>query len=640
MRMSIDDTKPKSNLSSTPNAIHRKCNTCENEEEDEAAEKPVMRKKTFASAASPPLADTPPSIKNVINSGGQPLDLKTRNFFEPRFGTDLSHIRVYTDAAAGQSARAIDSKAYTLRNDIIFGEGEYQPDSQSGKSLLAHELAHVTQQSRGTINSSEPAIRRKKCGHDGQPTGCGANLGVLKFPDDDYKIDKRIVDKTMSDNFGGKWLTQVQTPPNTVKSGKDKGFVDGLKISFDGALEIEIIEVKPRAIGDPSLPTGGCEKATGEAKGYVSALQTIASKVQSISEKIIERFPNHGFRLDGHHVPKGKVETEIFSSMGIDITDQEWLQAWTFYNSLQQKIPKVFKRAFTAVNIKVNADGKTDESYDALSYQVDCKLKNPKKPVGVGKLSYMVNQEGGVSYGCKEICGEKEEEKKREEKKQVTEVPVAPQTRRPRVQAIHPIFEMLYRDAEKRPVPGNLPEVLPNQYFTISVSEDLYNGVIGALILRNYLIQTQIRVPDWLHFLNAFAISMIIAQVTCFAVAGGVALAPLVAPAAAVPAAAAPPVAAAGAGTGGGVVILLLRTAAANDNAIAIVQAAAAFILAINSASGNESAGESAVESALKNKSALAVQDVTSDQTLANPGSETSFGGNKYRTIVVFGTEV
>lgn len=146
MRMSVDDAKPKSNFSHTANAINCKCDACEYEKE-EVDESTVMRKEAFASAApTPPPDDTPPSIKNVINSGGQPLDLQTRNFFEPRFGTDLSHVRIHTNSAANKSARAINARAYTLGNNIVFGSGEFRHDYESGKHLLAHELAHVVQQ--------------------------------------------------------------------------------------------------------------------------------------------------------------------------------------------------------------------------------------------------------------------------------------------------------------------------------------------------------------------------------------------------------------------------------------------------------------------------------------------------------------
>lgn len=189
MRMPVDDAKPKSNLADSSNAIHRKCNACE-EEEDEATETPLMRKEAFASSSPiPPPADTPPSIRNVISSGGQPLDKQTRSFFEPRFWHDLSSVRIHTDSSAGQSASAINASAYTLNNHVVFGSGEYSPHTDNGRHLIAHELAHVGQQYSGSTGAQrihrQPEGRRR--GGTRRPTRpqlCGRDsTQVPGFPD-------------------------------------------------------------------------------------------------------------------------------------------------------------------------------------------------------------------------------------------------------------------------------------------------------------------------------------------------------------------------------------------------------------------------------------------------------------------------
>jgi hypothetical protein len=81
---------------------------------------------------------------------GQPLDRSTRSFFEPRLGTDLSHVRIHTDNSAAESARTIQARAFTAGRNVVFGAGEYNPDGQEGKRLLAHELAHTIQQGAGS----------------------------------------------------------------------------------------------------------------------------------------------------------------------------------------------------------------------------------------------------------------------------------------------------------------------------------------------------------------------------------------------------------------------------------------------------------------------------------------------------------
>jgi hypothetical protein len=89
----------------------------------------------------------PPIVHDVIRSAGQPLDPETKSFFEPRFGRDFSGVRVHTDSRAAESARAVDALAYTVGNKVVFGRGRYQPRTDEGRELLAHELTHTVQQS-------------------------------------------------------------------------------------------------------------------------------------------------------------------------------------------------------------------------------------------------------------------------------------------------------------------------------------------------------------------------------------------------------------------------------------------------------------------------------------------------------------
>ena len=92
----------------------------------------------------------PPVVQAVLGSHrGQPLEPGTRASMESRFGEDFSQVRVHTDAQATESATALRAKAYTVGRDIVFGEKKYSPETSQGKQLLAHELAHVIQQSRG-----------------------------------------------------------------------------------------------------------------------------------------------------------------------------------------------------------------------------------------------------------------------------------------------------------------------------------------------------------------------------------------------------------------------------------------------------------------------------------------------------------
>lgn len=81
------------------------------------------------------------------SSSCKPLDEDSRRDFESRFGHDFSSVRIHDDAAAGALAIAHGARALTLGNRITFAPGFYQPQTSEGRRLLAHELAHVIQQS-------------------------------------------------------------------------------------------------------------------------------------------------------------------------------------------------------------------------------------------------------------------------------------------------------------------------------------------------------------------------------------------------------------------------------------------------------------------------------------------------------------
>jgi hypothetical protein len=82
---------------------------------------------------------------------------------EGRFGEDFGAIRIHRDAPARDSARQLGAKAYTVRNDIFFEAGQYDPTSYRGKRLLAHELTHTVQQTRG-IRQARAAIAMGQAG--------------------------------------------------------------------------------------------------------------------------------------------------------------------------------------------------------------------------------------------------------------------------------------------------------------------------------------------------------------------------------------------------------------------------------------------------------------------------------------------
>lgn len=102
---------------------------------------------------------TPAAVHDAVRGPGHPLDAAARTFFEPRFGRDFSAVRVHTGSRAAASAASLDARAYTVGAEIVFGAGEYEPHTQRGTELLAHELTHVVQQSGAQGSLAAESLR-------------------------------------------------------------------------------------------------------------------------------------------------------------------------------------------------------------------------------------------------------------------------------------------------------------------------------------------------------------------------------------------------------------------------------------------------------------------------------------------------
>lgn len=135
--------------------IQRACAACEGEEEGKRLQRSAVPGHAVVSNARPQV--------DAVR-GGQPLAATERAFFEPRFGADFSRVRIHTDSTADAAARSIGALAYTRGQDVVFRQGAYQPDTESGRRLMAHELTHVVQQSANESSATRHRIHRTPAG--------------------------------------------------------------------------------------------------------------------------------------------------------------------------------------------------------------------------------------------------------------------------------------------------------------------------------------------------------------------------------------------------------------------------------------------------------------------------------------------
>jgi len=155
MRMASAGAAARPNAGANIPSIQRMCDECEEE-----------LQRTEANNSAPLMTSTVESQIGSMRSGGKPLSPQTRSFFEPRFGRDFSAVRVHSDASAAATAESVNALAYTHGQHIVFGAGQYQPDTSGGQKLLAHELTHVVQQG---ATRSTPVVQRQSRLSDAPP---------------------------------------------------------------------------------------------------------------------------------------------------------------------------------------------------------------------------------------------------------------------------------------------------------------------------------------------------------------------------------------------------------------------------------------------------------------------------------------
>jgi hypothetical protein len=132
------DESPAPETSSAANGVvQRMCAGCEEEEE-------MVRGKDAAESGA---VDAQRASSITESAGkGRSLSRAERAYFEPRFGHRFDRVRVHDGNSSATLASALRARAFTYRQDIFLGAGEYRPETLEGRRVLAHELVHTLQQ--------------------------------------------------------------------------------------------------------------------------------------------------------------------------------------------------------------------------------------------------------------------------------------------------------------------------------------------------------------------------------------------------------------------------------------------------------------------------------------------------------------
>jgi hypothetical protein len=262
-----------------------------------------------------PAPTAPASAQLAISSSpGTPLPSTVRGYAERRLGRSLTAVRIHTGSIAAAAAADIGARAYTVGTHIAFGAGEYRPDTEAGRRLLAHELTHVAQQPSARLGpeaksqlqlgaadsplerEAERISRRLFLADDspadgieslpGAEQGIGhvthGHIGSMKTAEPDPSVIRRqalpdtaesvpAADSAQSPQTfspGGKiWFKTAELQSPKAPAGPFEVYVS---VGFEAEAEIGTADNRPdkRPAGEPGAPR---RAPAGEAKGTPSS---------------------------------------------------------------------------------------------------------------------------------------------------------------------------------------------------------------------------------------------------------------------------------------------------------------------------------------------------------------------------------
>ncbi|BBJ23429.1 eCIS core domain-containing protein [Candidatus Nitrotoga sp. AM1P] len=244
----------------------------------------------YAGQATEGLDIAPASVDRVLSGSGRPLDAATQQDMGQRFGHDFSQVRVHSGAAAEQSAQDVNAHAYTVGYNLVFGAGQFAPRSHAGRRLLAHELAHVVQQT-GSAESSSTVVT-------------GKNRTLSRYRDK------------------GKDTIAFDAANETLKDPKTQPWIDNITVAFDTAVVDTGHAADAKAAGqlEPRMPTGTltAKYSTKSSKVLSDVVQPIAGGstmlgiglTDRVKDSEVKRLEGLGY-MDSENVRLGNLKDPV-----------------------------------------------------------------------------------------------------------------------------------------------------------------------------------------------------------------------------------------------------------------------------------------------------------------------------------------
>ncbi|MFY9152173.1 MAG: DUF4157 domain-containing protein [Prolixibacteraceae bacterium] len=237
----------------------------EEEEEEQIQAQPEEEEEIMPKADTPagiPDLETDRMITNSRGSGNS-MESSVQAKMGNGFGADFSSVRIHTDSNAALASKQLGAQAFTTGNDIFFNSGKYNPETQSGKKLLAHELTHTIQQGASASSGNVNKIQRWPWDNEPEET-------PVLTPEQQLEADKR---RFTSRNYG----------PITYRRSEVSG--SGFEASYFPSRELLNVLVRAKLrFADTIINNGGTYSSPNyfmNQGGFLPIMNALPPSVQS-----------------------------------------------------------------------------------------------------------------------------------------------------------------------------------------------------------------------------------------------------------------------------------------------------------------------------------------------------------------------
>ncbi len=263
----------------------------------------------------------PEGVRDVISSPGRSLDTSIRRAVEDRMGDSLGDVRIHTGPKAAQACEQINARAFTVGNHVAFNSGEYDPSSPEGQHVLAHELAHVRQQTGGAVSmlpqedlgleiDPDPQLERE-AEETAQRVTQGGELGIQRMAGTEVHVQRLPEDKL----FEAIALFEAENESGEASEFRQQQNANRLAHLHGVANEaIEKQDKQADLDTKRELQTSNSPGARETAKRFPSEA-SLKSDIQDLKSSIDEDLDDIGLTDDQRRMLNGNIELDTWDKV-------------------------------------------------------------------------------------------------------------------------------------------------------------------------------------------------------------------------------------------------------------------------------------------------------------------------------------